>query len=217
MANTPMKTVKSIPLTGLTYFLIMCSPVQEQQKSLSQLDRRASEVRMYAQKHGYSTRYCFLLDMSLQSGLKRFFVYDLSSNMVAFSGLVAHGSCDQDFLKEARFSNTPGGQCTSLGLYKVGRSYYGQYGKSYKLHGLQRSNSNAFSRAIVIHGNNFVPDQETYPKPICNSSGCPMVSFSFLDKLSGIVDKSSKPVLLWVFGTPSNPVAAMFKSTTSID
>ena len=208
-----MKTVKMIPLTGLAIFLVMCSPVQEQQKSLTKLDRRALEIKKYAQQNGYSTRYCFLLDMGLQSGQKRFFVYDLAKNMVEFSGLVAHGSCDQNFLKEARFSNTPGGGCTSIGIYKIGHVYYGQYGKTYKLHGLQSSNSNAYNRAVVLHGNNFVPDEETYPKPICNSSGCPMVSFSFLNRLSAIIDKSPKPVLLWVYDSPPpNPVTAIFRA-----
>ena len=198
-----MKTVRVLSFIGFAFFLTMCSPVRKQQKSLSQLPRRAQEIRIYAQKEGYSTRYCFLLDMSLQSGLKRFFVYDLTRNMVAFSGLVAHGSCDQNFLKAPRFSNTPGGGCTSIGIYKVGNAYYGQYGKAYKLHGLEDSNSNVFSRLIVLHGNRFVPDQESYPKPICNSSGCPMVSPAFLNKLSSIIDKSNKPVLLWVYDTPA--------------
>ena len=196
-----MKTVRILPLTGLTFFLTMCSPVREQHKSLSQLDRRAEEIRTYAQKNGYSTRYCFLIDMRLESGLKRFFVYDMTKNKVDFSSLVAHGSCDQSFLKPARFSNTPGGECTSLGIYKVGPAYYGQYGKAYRLQGLQNSNSNAFSRGIVLHSNLFVPDQESYPKPICNSSGCPMVSLASLKKLSSIIDKSGKPVLLWVYDT----------------
>src|SRR5687767_11554996 len=204
-----MKIVRIVSLPGLAIFLTMCNPVREQQKSISQLDKRAREIKAYAQKNGYSTRFCFLLDMRLESGLKRFFVYDLSGNKVAFSGLVTHGNCDQNFLEKARFSNTPGGECTSTGIYKVGYSYYGQYGKTYKLYGLQNSNSNAFKRALVLHGNSFVPDQESYPKPICNSSGCPMVSFAFLNKLSTVIDKSPKPVLLWVYDKPVQPVISI--------
>ncbi|HWJ92234.1 MAG TPA: murein L,D-transpeptidase catalytic domain family protein [Flavisolibacter sp.] len=194
-----MKTLRTSCLTGAVLLLTMCSPFRKQQLSLSKLDRRANAIRMYAEKKGYSTRYCFLLDMSLQSGLKRFFVYDFTNNSVAFSGLVAHGSCDQMFLKEARFSNAMGSGCTSLGLYKVGFAYNGQYGKAYKLYGLQNTNCNAFDRAVVLHGYSCVPDEEIYPKPICNSSGCTMVSFAFLTKLSSIIDDSKKPILLWVY------------------
>src|SRR5215203_1146683 len=130
-----MKTIRIVSLSGVTFFLTLCTPAREQQKSLSELNRRAQEIKIYAQRNGYSTGYCFLVDMRLQSGLKRFFVYDLTRDVVVFSGLVAHGSCDQGFLKEAKFSNTPGGGCTSTGIYKVGYSYHGQYGKAYKLYG----------------------------------------------------------------------------------
>ena len=198
-----MKTVRIVSFTGFAIFLTMCSPVREQQKNLSQLNRRAQEIKLYAQNNGYSTAYCFLIDMRLQSGLKRFFVYDLNRAVVAFSGLVAHGSCDQSFLKSARFSNTSGGGCTSIGIYKIGYAYYGQYGKAYKLFGLQNSNSNAFTRLVVLHGYSCVPDQESFPKPICNSAGCPMVSFQFLNKLSSIIDNSGKPVLLWIYDSPT--------------
>jgi len=194
-----MKVIRIASLCGIAFILTMCSTVIKQQKNLSELNKRAEEIKLYAQKKGYSTRYCFLLDMRLHSGLKRFFVYDLSKNAVLFSGLVAHGCCDQNFLKQARFSNTPGQGCTSIGIYKIGHAYYGQYGKAYKLIGLQNSNSNAFNRGIVLHSYRSVPDEESYPKPICNSSGCPMVSFTFFKKLSFILDGSNKPVLLWVY------------------
>jgi len=205
-----MKTVRIVSFIGINFLLTMCSPVNQQQKKnyysvieqpkrLSPLDRRAGEMKMFAQKRGYSTRYCFLLDMRMESGLKRFFVYDFGKNKAEISGLVAHGSCDQNFLKEARFSNTPGGGCTSVGIYKVGSAYYGQYGRAYKLYGLESSNSNAFNRAIVLHSYSCVPDEECFPKPICNSSGCPMVSVAFLSKLSAIIDQSDKPILLWVY------------------
>jgi hypothetical protein len=197
-----MKTVRIASFVGAVFLLSMCGPQKHQKKTLSELDRQAKAVRMYAEKKGYSTHYCFLLDMRVQSGLKRFFVYDMTKHKVAFAGLVAHGSCDQLFLKEVKFSNETGGGCTSIGLYKIGSPYQGQYGRAYKLFGLQNSNSNAFDRAIVLHAYKCVPDKESFPKPICNSSGCPMVSYAFLNRLSTIIDKSDKPVLLWVYDAP---------------
>jgi hypothetical protein len=212
--NYPMKTIRVACFTGIVVSLTMCSPVREQKKSLSQLDRRAREIKIYAEKNGYSNRYCFLLDMRLQSGLKRFFVYDFKRNVVAFSGLVSHGSCDQSFLKAARFSNTEGGGCTSIGIYKVGKAYYGQYGKAYKLHGLENSNSNAYHRSIVLHSYTCVPEQESYPKPICNSSGCPGVSPAFLKAVSSIIDQSRKPVLLWIYYTPAPQLTSILRRSS---
>ena len=194
-----MKIVRIACLAGIAFLLTMCSPVNKQKKSLSQISRRAIETKIYAQKKGYSTEYCFMIDMRLHSGLNRFFVYDLKKNSVFLSGLVAHGSCDDFYISKARFSNLPGGGCTSLGLYKVGYAYYGQYGKSFKLFGLENSNSNAFNRAVVLHSYKCVPETEIYPKLLCNSSGCPMVSQAFLNKLSYIIENSNKPILLTIY------------------
>ena len=167
--------------------------------SASGLRSHLYQAIKYVNQNGYSTQYCFLVDMGICSGKNRFFVYDLKKNTVALSGLVAHGNCNTHSLEQARFSNIPNCGCSSLGKYKVGNSYRGEFGKSYRLYGLDSSNSNAFKRAIVLHGFDPVPDQEIYPMVLCNSFGCPMVSRSFLDKLCGIIDKSEKPILLWVY------------------
>lgn len=165
----------------------------------NEINSRANVINNYAGENGYSTKYCFLIDMSLPSGRKRFFVYDLERNSIIYSGLVAHGSCNETFLPRAKFSNAPNCGCSSLGKYKVGAFYNGKYGKSYRLYGLDNSNSNAFKRAVVIHGYDCVPDEEISPMVLCNSQGCAMVSYNFFDKLSGIINKSEKPIILWVY------------------
>ena len=153
----------------------------------------------YVQQNGYSAEYCFLIDMSICSGKNRFFVYDIRKNNIALAGLVAHGNCNSHSLELARFSNKPNCGCSSLGKYKVGTSYSGDFGKSYRLYGLDSTNSNAFKRAIVLHGFGPIPDEEIYPRVLCNSFGCPMVSRSFLIRLSEIIDRSEKPILLWIY------------------
>jgi hypothetical protein len=157
------------------------------------------EVKKLVKNGGFSIKYCFLLDLKLPSGKKRFFVYDLSKDSIIDAGLAAHGSCNTYFLKNVWFSNVPGCGCSSAGLYKIENKYYGRFGLSYKLIGLQKSNSNAYKRSIVLHSYSDVPDNEIYPDPICNSLGCPMTSVKFLKKLSCIIDGSKKPVLLYIF------------------
>jgi hypothetical protein len=159
----------------------------------------ARKINNYAIENGYSTQYCFLVDMSIPSGKKRFFVYDLETNSVVYSGLCAHGSCNTQFLDRARFSNATNCGCSSLGKYKVGEFYRGKYGKSFRLYGLDNSNSNAYKRAIVIHGYDCVPDRDIYPMVLCNSLGCVMVSYNFFDKLSRLIEKSDKPIVLWMY------------------
>ena len=132
-----MKTKFLALFSVATLLLTMCTTNRPKNGEKSQVESCAKQLKSYAQQKGYSTKYCLLIDMSINSGLKRFFVYDLTKNTVAFSGLVAHGSCDQLFLSEVRFSNTPESGCTSYGVFKVGGKYRGHYGKAYKLYGLQ--------------------------------------------------------------------------------
>lgn len=159
----------------------------------------AKKAIEYAARNKLSTQYCFLVDMSLPSGRNRFFVYDLKENSIVYSGLVSHGSCNETFLARPRFSNQTKSGCSSIGKYQVGQFYTGKYGKSYRLTGLDNTNSNAYNRAVVIHGYDCVPDKEIYPRVLCNSLGCVMVSYKFFDKLSHLINKSEKPILLWVY------------------
>lgn len=159
----------------------------------------ADKAYDYAVNNNLSTQYCFLIDMSLPSGRKRFFVYNLEKRSMASSGLVAHGSCNETFLSHPKFSNSLNTGCSSLGKYKVGEFYRGKYGNSFRLYGLDNSNSNAYKRGVVIHGYDCVPDEEIYPMVLCNSLGCPMVSYRFFNRLSQLIKQSEKPILLWVY------------------
>lgn len=197
-------------LAGLYYFLprytnyylpVPAIPKKKatENKSTAKLKKQAARGKAYAQSQKLSTQYGFLIDMSQPSGRYRFFVYDFKRDSILEKGLVAHGSCNMDYLEAAQYSNTPESGCSSLGKYKVSYSYKGQFGKAYKLNGLDSSNSKAFNRFVVLHAYDCVPNNEVYPQPICNSLGCPMVSYDFLAKLSGYIDKSSKPILLWIY------------------
>lgn len=168
---------------------------------LTRLNLHAKPLLAYAQKHGYNANTCFLVDMSIESGKNRFFIYDLKNNAVLDAGLVTHGRCNQDWLKGRKYGNGVGCGCTSLGKYKVGNHYQGKFGLAYKLHGLDSTNSNAFKRFVVLHSHSCVPNGEVDPLPICQSDGCPTVSGSFLKKLATIIDQSKQPMLLFTFDT----------------
>ena len=163
------------------------------------LRQKAAEQRAYFAAHGFSPTICFLVDMRLPSGRNRFFVYDLVRDSVLAAGLVAHGSGGQYFSAEPVFSNVEGSGCSSLGRYRVGYRYAGHFGPAYKLYGLDTSNSRVFARNIVLHSYEAVPERETWPQPICNSLGCPMVSPGFLQALRPMIEGSRRPICLYVF------------------
>ena len=48
----------------------------------------AKNVKSYAIQNNYSTKYCFLIDMSMPSGSNRFFVYDLEKSSVVILPLL---------------------------------------------------------------------------------------------------------------------------------
>lgn len=163
------------------------------------LTTRAASLQNYAVANGYDTTTCFLIDMSIESGRNRFFVYNMSREEMMETGLVTHGRCNQSWLSGRKYGNEPGCGCSSLGKYKIGQSYNGKFGLAYKLHGLDKSNSNAFRRFVVLHSHSCVPGAEVDPYPICQSDGCPTVSPVFLKALATRIDQSSKPLLLWIF------------------
>lgn len=163
------------------------------------LRQKAGEQRVWLARHGFNSSFCFLVDMQVPSGKNRFFVYDLRRDSVLLSGLVAHGSGGRYFSVKPVFSNVEGSGCTSLGRYRVGYPYAGQFGPAYKLYGLDTSNSRAFARNVVLHSYAAVPEHETWPQPICNSLGCPMVAPGFLETLRPLITGTQKPVCLWIF------------------
>jgi len=166
---------------------------------IRRIKQRAISLGRFARQHNYNQKTLLLADMGLPSGKIRLFIYDTEKDTVVQSGLMAHGHANHGFSLNAVFSNRKGSSCTALGTYSIGKSYTGSFGLTYKLYGLDSSNSNAFARNIVLHGHACVPDQETYPYPICNSSGCAMVSQAFLIRIRPLLDSSTRPVLLWIF------------------
>jgi L,D-transpeptidase catalytic domain len=172
------------------------SAVSEETKRLQTF---ASQLHSYAKQNKYQHEFAFLVDMKKASGSNRFFVYSFAKNKITDKGLVTHGNCGEAFLPERKYGNTVGCNCTSLGKYKIGNKYYGRFGLAYKLHGLEATNNKAFERFVVLHAHSCVPDDEVKPYPICQSNGCPTVSPNFLETLSGYIDKSKEPVLLWIY------------------
>lgn len=145
----------------------------------------------------FNNEIAFLLDMKIMSGKNRFFIYDLKNDRIIDQGLVAHG-IGSGFYGELKFSNENNSYCTSLGNYYIGKSYVGEYGKSYKLHGFEATNNNAYSRSIVLHKYDKVPYEEQN-NIICNSLGCPMVNETYYKRIEKLIDSSKSNIILDIY------------------
>lgn len=172
----------------------------------SRLFTKAEEALNYCKEEGLNTDFCVLIDMSIHSGENRLFVYDFANDSIISKGLCAHGCCDnlwgQDETKlNPKFSNVPESHCSSIGKYKIGKRGYSNWGINinYKLHGLEATNKNAYSRIIVLHSWNMVPDKETFPEGTPEGWGCPAISNNHMKKLDLKLKSNKKSVLLWIY------------------
>jgi len=165
---------------------------------VEKLKKKSTEAISFIKKNGYNESTCFFIDMTLPSGQNRFFVYEVAKDSIQWSGLVTHGRCNEMWLEGRKYSNVPGCGCTSLGKYKIGNPYNGRFGLAFKLYGLDKTNNNVFKRFVVLHSHGCVPENEVQDE-ICQSDGCPTVSPQFFQQLKPLINRSPKPVLLWIF------------------
>ena len=115
-----------------------------------------------------------IADFARSSAEGRFHVVHLPSGQVD-TYRVAHGSGSDPrhsgYLDH--FSNRPGSEATSNGAYTTGDYYHGKYGLSMKVRGLDWSNNNAESRAIVIHNAWYAePEMVDIHGKLGRSQGC---------------------------------------------
>jgi hypothetical protein len=146
-------------------------------------------------------RYLSVIDYTRHANEKRFFVVDMNTGAVE-SFLAAHGrGSDPDHTGyAASFSNVPGSQATSLGIFLTGDTYNGDNGYSLRLYGMSPANSNAFTRAIVIHGAPYVNPANV---PLGRSQGCPAVEMGVRTRLINML-KGGSVIYSWHERFPGN-------------
>jgi hypothetical protein len=117
-----------------------------------------------------------VIDYSKPSTENRLWVFDLTANSLLYEERVAHGRNSGENLA-ANFSNESGSYASSLGLFRTRDTYVGRNGYSLRMQGLEPGfNDNAMSRAIVIHGADYVSDAFVRKAGrIGRSLGCPAV------------------------------------------
>lgn len=119
-------------------------------QALAALDRYAARIAVRDR--------IAVTDFSRRSAEMRFHIVDVAGGRITRSYLVSHGKGsdpgNSGFAQ--RFSNRPGSNASSKGSFVTGDAYYGQHGRSRRLHGLEPENDLAFARAIVIHGADYV-------------------------------------------------------------
>lgn len=170
------------------------------------LQNKAKEALEYCKKQQMNTNYCILIDMNIHSGRNRLFLWDFKANKIVLSSLCSHGCGDKpwglDETKDAPiFSNQPDSHLSSLGKYKIGKRGWSNWGVhiNYKLHGLDKTNSNAYKRIIVLHSWEAVENKETYPNGTPEGWGCPAINNEKMKELDGYLKNERTSTLLWIY------------------
>ena len=146
----------------------------------------AIEAAHRAAKEGLVKRQDLLtvIDYSLPSTQPRLFVFDLAAKKLLFRELCAHGKNSGEVMTTS-FSNEPGSEATSLGLFVTADTYIGNNGYSLRLKGLEEGvNDMAWDRAIVMHGAYYVSSEAIKVLGrLGRSWGCPAIPVGVAKKV----------------------------------
>lgn len=162
-----------------------------------------NKVQQYARKFGYNDDYYIICDFGKRSGLKRFYVYDLNEKERIMQSYCMHGSGSGSTPAKPVFSNKPGSNASSLGLYALCGIGSRSLKNSIRLEGLDNTNSHAHFRGILIHSagvvSRFNGEQKYLPIDSRLSSGCFAIDYKTLLRLMTIykLHGRHKRILMW--------------------
>ena len=176
------------------------------EKDLDKISKKADDAFKFCKSKKMNTDFCVLIDMSLHSGVNRFYVWDFKDKKIVQENLVGHG-CGENIWSLAmskdspKFSNEDGSHLSSLGKYKIGERGYSDWGihVKYLLYGLDETNSNALKRYIVLHSWNKMSNEEVFPNGSPEGWGCPTISNEAMQVIDKKLKSTKKPVLMWIF------------------
>lgn len=168
--------------------------------------QKAKQAFLFCRQKRYNTNYCILIDMSLPSGVNRFIVWNFHKNSIDISGLVSHGCGINPWSgiwskDKPTFSNAANSHCSSLGKYQVSNRAASAWGIhiKYYLKGLERTNSNAYVRDVVLHSWDQVQDKEVYPGGTPEDWGCPATSNHTMKLVDALIKNQKRHLLLWIY------------------
>lgn len=166
---------------------------------------KALEALNYCKAHYLSTSFFILIDLSVHSGYKRFFIWDFTKQAITDTFWVSHGSGTHtwghyDSCDDPMISNKMNSHCSSVGKYIIGERGSSAWGikTKYLLHGMDPTNSNACKRQIVFHSWEGVGDREIFPHGVREGWGCPAISDKAFVLVDQKIKRQSQRVLMWI-------------------
>ncbi len=163
------------------------------------LQDKIKQVTAYARAQGLASQRAILFDVSRSSHLRRLWVVDLSSQEILLHCLAASGRGRSLWTRLfPRTGDIPNSWLTPEGFSLVAEQYEGEFGTAYRLDGLEQSNANMRSRAIVLHSSKAMSSGRFSLKPLWCSRGCVVLSPDDFKQLIQLL-KGESDVLLWIY------------------
>lgn len=142
---------------------------------------------------GKNFQFLTVIDFTKPSTEPRFTVIDLEKKKLVFYTYVSHGKNSGKVLA-TKFSNAPNSFQSSLGFFITDtKPYFGNYGYSLRLKGLENHfNSNAYDRAIVIHGADYASKKYINQMGFLGRTlGCPAIPTELSKEVIDLISNNS--------------------------
>jgi len=139
-------------LKNFIFSIILIAIIDCQAQSNASLIKKANEIESKWGFKATNKNIVTLVDFSRSIDEVRLYVVDVTNSKILLISTVAHGMGSGMYSKPTLFSNAFGSNATSLGCYVTLQTYYGKWGYSLRLDGLENGkNNNALKRTIVVH------------------------------------------------------------------
>lgn len=152
-------------------------------------------------------RYISIIDYTKPSTRLRFFLIEVGTGNVQ-SFTVSHGR-KSGWRHATRFSNRHESNRSPRGFFRTGDKYWGKYGPSLEMHGLEKGvNDNAYRRRIVLHGADYAnPCSIVINKGrLGRSLGCPALPREVAEQ---VIDRIKDGSLLYVHAPEQESIREM--------
>jgi len=150
-------------------------------------------------KHKRKKSILTIIDYTIPSNKKRFFVIDMKRKELIYMTYTSHGVNTDINGVASQFSNTNNSHQSSLGTFITAETYIGKNGYSLKLDGLVNGyNNNARKRYIVIHGSKYTEKSFISKNGSAGlSEGCPAIPKSLSKEIINTIKSGS---IIYSFG-----------------
>ena len=190
------KILKVTLITGSSLVLLIVIHSSVPRKISAELKSKALYAYQQNKSKISKDNYIIIVDYSRDILQKRLWLYDVKNNEALLNTRVSH-ALKSGLIYCNDISNKPNTEKTCIGSFVTGNQYIGKFGNSMNIHGLDKSNSNAYNRRIVFHSNcNHKYYGITIPSFLAiYSLGC----FAFHeDDMDPFIDKVKDGVFMYV-------------------